>query len=73
MHDIYEGVCRYEIGTILKYLIDEKLFSLQFLNERIKYFNFGIYKKNRVPLIKSEHIKNCCIIISAAKMACFVI
>lgn len=72
MHDIYEGICRYEVGIILKYLIDEKLFSLQFLNERIKYFNFGAYERNRVPLIKTEHIKKCCIIISAAEMACLV-
>lgn len=40
MHDIYEGICRYEVGIILKYLIDKKLFSVQSLNERIKYFNF---------------------------------
>lgn len=72
MHDIYEGICRYELGIILKYFIDKKLFSLQFLNEKIKFFNFGMYERNRVPLIKTEHIKKCHIIMSAAEMACLV-
>jgi len=72
MHDTYKSICQYELGSILNYLINEKLFSLQFLNERIKFFNFGMYERNRVPLIKTERIKKCYIIISVAEMLCLV-
>lgn len=72
MHDIYEGICRYESGISLNYFIDKKLFILQFLNERLKFFNFGMYERNRVPLIKADHIRKCHIIISAAEMTCLV-
>ncbi|KYQ48388.1 hypothetical protein ALC60_12569 [Trachymyrmex zeteki] len=72
MHDIYEGICRYELGSILNSFIKNKFFSLEFLNQRIKFFNYGIYERNTVPLIKADHIKRCQIIMSAAEMACFV-
>lgn len=42
MHDIFEGICRYEIPKILKtFIIDEKLFSLDTLNSRIEHFDYG--------------------------------
>ncbi|KYN30069.1 hypothetical protein ALC57_00474 [Trachymyrmex cornetzi] len=72
MHDIYEGICRYELGSILNSFIKNKFFSFEFLNERIKFFNYGMYERNTVPLIKADHIKRCQIIMSAAEMACFV-
>lgn len=40
MHDVYEGICRYELGAIFNYFINKKIFTLQFLNERIKFFNY---------------------------------
>lgn len=45
MHDLYEGVYRYDIALIIKSLVDEKLFSLEALNEHIKYFEYSYNEK----------------------------
>lgn len=40
MHDLYEGICRYEIAEILNHLIFEyKFFDLKLLNDRIASFS----------------------------------
>lgn len=39
MHDLYEGICRYDMSKIINSLIKEKCFSLKILNNRIRYFN----------------------------------
>lgn len=43
MHDIFEGICRYEIAKLLNILINtDKLFSLNILNDRIRFFDYPI-------------------------------
>lgn len=38
MHDFLEGILRYDMAEIINCLIKKKYFSLEQLNERIKYF-----------------------------------
>ncbi|EZA58001.1 hypothetical protein X777_02009 [Ooceraea biroi] len=69
MHDLLEGVCRYDIAKILYELI--KAFSVEILNERIKYFCHSSSKN--IPNIKYESIINKMIILSASEMHYFVL
>lgn len=39
MHDLFEGVCRYDLTKIIQYFLTENFFTMEHLNERIKYFN----------------------------------
>lgn len=73
MHDIPEGVARYDMALIINTLITGKIFSLDFLNKRIQLFNYGfIERKNKPPMISINNLKNGCIIMSASEMLCLV-
>lgn len=73
MHDVSEGVARYDMATIISYLINNKYFSLEELNLRIISFEYGVIdQKNSPPPISLNHLKNGCIIMSASEMLCFV-
>lgn len=52
MHDLLEGISRYDIAKILRHLIcEEKAFSVEILNERIHNFNHSSFHNN-IPSIK---------------------
>ena len=52
MHDILEGVCKYNIVILCKHLINNNFFSLEVLNSRLQSINYGIHEvKNRPPFI----------------------
>lgn len=72
MHDLYEGICRYNLGQLLNRLINkDKLFSLERLNNRIYSFDYGDnHSTNIPPIININALKNKYIIYSAAEMAC---
>jgi len=71
MHDIAEGVARYDMALIISGLIEQNYFSLAELNNRILMFNYGVTeKKNSPPLIRDSDIKKGCIIMSASEMLC---
>lgn len=70
MHDLFEGICRYEIPKILNILINEThFFSLEILNARLQHFDmqkeFGKNKPISIPekALKSQHL-----VISASEM-----
>lgn len=68
MHDVYEGVCRYDLGNILYNLIYvDKFVSLEILNNRINSFNFRV-SSNKPPLINKSQILKKHIIMSSAEM-----
>jgi hypothetical protein len=51
-HDLWLGVVQIELSLVLTSLIAQKLFTLEFLYERIKSFNYGnINIKNRPNLL----------------------
>ncbi|KYN29134.1 hypothetical protein ALC57_01437, partial [Trachymyrmex cornetzi] len=68
MHDLLEGICRYDLAKILNNLINkEKFFTLDTLNERINCFNHA-FDSNVPPPLQSESIKKELIILSASEM-----
>lgn len=72
MHDLYEGVYRYDMALIVKSLIQQNMFSLLTLNNRVKYFEYDEHEKNKPPPVKKEHLQNEIIIFSASEMLSFV-
>lgn len=76
MHDLLEGVRRYDMAKILNLFIYKKeYFTLQQLNSRIKYFDYNQFYDvgNRIPTILEAHIKKGVLIMSSAEMMAFVI
>jgi len=73
MHDLFEGVCKYEISGILyKMIVDLKYFSLETLNNKIECFNYGINDiRNRPPLVTMETLKHNTLKMSASETICF--
>lgn len=73
MHDIFEGICRYDIGKILNTLINKKnFFTLNVFYERIRFFNKHSFGEN-IPFINSDSIEKELIIISTSEMKYFVL
>lgn len=73
MHDFSQGVCRYDMAKIIKNFIDKKYFTLEQLNDRLKYFDHSKFDHgNKVSTMSKSHIQNSCIIITAAEMSCLV-
>lgn len=70
MHDIFEGILKYEIALILKrFIYEDKYFSLEQLNERIAAFDFGLYEHiNKPQEISYESIKKDNLKYSASEM-----
>jgi len=68
MHDLLEGICRYDLSKILNnFIYVEQLFTLEVFNERILNC-ISLFHEN-VPLpFNSESIKTEKIIITAAEM-----
>ncbi|XP_066594928.1 uncharacterized protein [Prorops nasuta] len=74
MHDILEGICRYEMRDILNELINvQKFFTLENLNSRIAFFDFGCKNSvNKPPSICNSSLKKSSLILSASEMLCLV-
>lgn len=71
MHDVWEGISRYEFGNILYHFIyEKKFFTLQTLNTRIQFYDFSF--KNKPPSILKSQIFQKNVIMSAAEMLNFV-
>lgn len=74
MHDLLEGICRYDVGKILNDLIyKNKMFTLQIFHERIRFFNHIFWGENTMPLLLSDSVQNEVIIISASEMKYLVL
>lgn len=72
MHDIFEGVCAYDITSLLNVLIfDYHLFSVDTLNNRIRSFNFGELEKSNVPPLINIEKSQIKIKMTASEMLCF--
>lgn len=74
MHDLLEGICRYDIGKILNNLINKnRLFTLQVFHERIRFFNKTSFGENVIPPITLDSIQKELIILSASEMKNLVV
>jgi len=74
MHNIFEGICHYNMCHVINYYTDVvKIFSLELLNYRKQHFNYGpIEIGNISPIIKQAHLKNFHLKMSAREMMTFV-
>src|SRR5699024_1497454 len=69
MHDLSEGVCKYDFIVILQYfLIETATFSVETLNCRIKMFPCHIESSNTPPIISLDDIKKQKLRLSASEM-----
>ncbi|KAB0790692.1 hypothetical protein PPYR_01368 [Photinus pyralis] len=73
MHDLFEGVCHYDVCQILTHLIEkDHLFSLKILNSRKQLFNYGKTEIGNIsPPIKINHLTNLKLHMSAREMWTF--
>lgn len=62
MHDILEGVLQYDIKFVGKYLISQKILTLDQINERIESFDYGPINQSNKPsafkVTKKGHLIN---------------
>ncbi|CAG9787096.1 unnamed protein product [Diatraea saccharalis] len=73
MHDLLEGVCKYDLCLMLSaYIFELKLFTIQTLNDRISSFDYGPDRRNQPPCLLADHLLNNTIKMSASEMLCFV-
>uniref|UniRef100_A0A0C9Q8E6 ZNF333_0 protein n=1 Tax=Fopius arisanus TaxID=64838 RepID=A0A0C9Q8E6_9HYME len=72
VHDILEGVCRYDLALILSYNIKKNFFSLTQLNNLIGGFCYAPIK-NKPTEIFASHLKNKCINMSASEMLTLIV
>lgn len=74
MHDVFEGVCHYDMCHIIKYYVyTVQLFSLNTLNNRKSNFNYGSLEVGNIsPPIKDIHLNKCHLKMSAREMMTFI-
>jgi hypothetical protein len=74
MHDLFEGVCQYDLCNIIKYyIVTAKLFSLETLNNRKMNFNYGTIEIGNIsPTIKMIHLEKKHLKMSAWEVMTFV-
>ena len=72
MHNLFEGVCRYNFGYVLPYFTKKKFFSRETLNFRIKYF-YHVQNCNQPVSITQSHLNNKYVVMSASEMKRFVL
>ena len=66
MHDLLEGVAKFGMYCIIKFYIDNKTFSLEDLNSRVRTFPYG-NASNKPPPITRAHILKGDLVCSAAE------
>lgn len=72
MHDVLEGVFRYDFAFLVNDLIKKRYFDLNHLNNRIKYFKFSKADVgNAMPCIKLEYLKKKYLCMSSSEMLSF--
>lgn len=72
MHDFLEGVCHYDLCSVLyQFVCVNKYFSIDTLNERVQYFNYGPDSGNKPSIITLNHIKKLKLKMNASEMLFF--
>lgn len=74
MHDIYEGVAVFDVVLILhRFIIIDKMFTLEEINSKIKYFKYGSQHTNVPPLFSEDNLKKKNLKMSASEMKTFIL
>jgi hypothetical protein len=74
MHDIFEGVCHYDLTHIILYFTESTaIFNLKYLNNRLSLFDYTYGELNdKCGMIKQEHLMKRKFNMSASEMMSFV-
>lgn len=72
MHDMFEGVLRYDMASIIYLLIKEGFSSLDSLNSKIKFAIYDPFETNIPPNIKLDNLKKGKIVMSSSEMFCLL-
>lgn len=73
MHDIFEGICLYDMKLICSQLICNGCFTLADLNNRVQSLNYGYYDiTNKPPVITKVHLDSEQLCMEAVQAWCFV-
>lgn len=74
MHDLLEGVCKYDVAYILlDMIVKKKYFSVETLNYRMEYFDYGHNDSSNKPIgFDLAKLKKLNVKMSAAEMLTFV-
>ncbi|XP_058981872.1 uncharacterized protein LOC101889627 isoform X1 [Musca domestica] len=73
MHDVYEGVCEYDVCKILVALINENIICLNTINSRKKLFTYGETEiGNTSAPLNLNRLTSCKLKMTASESACFV-
>lgn len=57
MHNICEGVTNYDLCHIIKYYIENSVFTLAHLNSLIQNFSFAsVFASNKPPIMKLKKL-----------------
>jgi hypothetical protein len=58
MHDVFEGVCAYDLPLICRGLIGRQYFNLMTLNHRLQTFDYGYHdQSNKIPVVTSVDVE----------------
>lgn len=72
-HDLLEGICAYELALIIdKFVFTYRVFTLEHLNSKIKWFPYNLDRTNKPPPISLDHLKNKKIKMTASQMLTFM-
>lgn len=72
MHDLFEGVCQFQMTKIILYFIENGHFTLDDLNNRKSLFDFGVYQiDNKKVDVKTQYVKSGKLKMSASQGLCF--
>lgn len=73
MHDLLEGVCKLYVTKILSSLIEEKVLSLDVINNRKNRFPYGELEVGNISInITKKHLINCNLKMTATEVYCFI-
>lgn len=71
MHDLHEGVSHYLLSNILLNFVDNKYFSIDQLNDRLKSFDFGPSHSNLPDILNQDMLDKKRFRFTAAEMETF--
>lgn len=72
LHDVLEGVLKYDFCHIILYFVNNKIFDLELFNIRKQNFNYGEQDiGNKSPKIEMHHLKSFNLKMSGSEMLTF--
>lgn len=73
MHDYFEGYAHDAITVCLNTFLSRKYFTLEDLNDRVKFFDYEINDRKNIPVpIKREHLESFKLKMTASQMKSFI-